>query len=198
METFSVLLAICEGILPLTGEFPSQRPVTLSFDVFFHMHLNKWLNKQSWGWWFEMPSCSLWRQCNAIPSWVSCGVSFVSIFEENYSLIKRFVDSHNSHLMACPWGPNMECFQWVQIFIWQDPGGPHVGPMNFAIWDMVLWHNMLMQIRVNIGSGNGLLPDGTKPLPEPMLTYHQCSPSTFSCGQYHKYCARYFSLQCVW
>ena len=24
----------------------------------------------------------------------------------------------------------------------------------------------------NIGSGNGLLPDGTKPLPEPMLTYH--------------------------
>ena len=29
---------------------------------------------------------------------------------------------------------------------------------------------------VNIGSGNGLLPDGTKPLPESVLTYHQrCS-----------------------
>ena len=26
---------------------------------------------------------------------------------------------------------------------------------------------------VNIGSGNDLLPDGTKPLPEPMSTYHQ-------------------------
>ena len=26
---------------------------------------------------------------------------------------------------------------------------------------------------VNIGSGNGLLPDGTKPLPESMMTYHQ-------------------------
>ena len=26
---------------------------------------------------------------------------------------------------------------------------------------------------VNIGSGNGLMPDGTKPLPEQMLTYHQ-------------------------
>ena len=25
----------------------------------------------------------------------------------------------------------------------------------------------------NIGSGNGLLPDGTKPLPDPMLTYCQ-------------------------
>ena len=26
---------------------------------------------------------------------------------------------------------------------------------------------------VNIASGNGLLPDGTKPIPEPMLTCHQ-------------------------
>ena len=25
----------------------------------------------------------------------------------------------------------------------------------------------------NIGSGNGLLPDGTKPLPETILTHHQ-------------------------
>ena len=32
---------------------------------------------------------------------------------------------------------------------------------------------MVMKIWVNIGSGNGLLPDGTKPLPERMLTYHQ-------------------------
>ena len=46
------------------GEFPTQRPVTRSFDVFFDLRLNKRLNKQSWGWWFETPSCSLWRQCN--------------------------------------------------------------------------------------------------------------------------------------
>ena len=26
--------------------------------------LNKRLIKQSWGWWVEAPSCSLWRQCN--------------------------------------------------------------------------------------------------------------------------------------
>ena len=32
---------------------------------------------------------------------------------------------------------------------------------------------MVAQIYVNIGSGNGLLPDGTKPLPEPVLTYLQ-------------------------
>ena len=32
---------------------------------------------------------------------------------------------------------------------------------------------MATYIWVNIGSGNGLLPNGTKPLPEPSLTCHQ-------------------------
>ena len=37
---------------------------------------------------------------------------------------------------------------------------------------------MATLIFVNTGSGNGLLPVGTKPLPEPMLTYHRrCSCS---------------------
>ena len=49
---------------PVTGEFPSQRPVTRSFDIFFDLRLNKRLSKQSLGWWFETPSPSLWRHCN--------------------------------------------------------------------------------------------------------------------------------------
>ena len=48
------------------GEFPTQRPVTRSFDVFFDLRLNKRLSKQPWGWWFETPSWSLWRQCNEL------------------------------------------------------------------------------------------------------------------------------------
>ena len=64
METFSALLAICAGNSPVPGEFPAQRPVTRGFDVFFDLRLNKRLSKQSWGWWFETPSCSLWCQCN--------------------------------------------------------------------------------------------------------------------------------------
>ena len=35
METFSALLALCEGNPPVTDGFPSQRPVTENFDVFF-------------------------------------------------------------------------------------------------------------------------------------------------------------------
>ena len=46
------------------GEFPTQRPVTRSFDVFFDLRLNKLLSKQWWGWWFETLSWSLWRQCD--------------------------------------------------------------------------------------------------------------------------------------
>ena len=69
METFSALLALCAGNSPVTGEFPAQRPVTRNFDVFFDLHLNKRLSKQSWGWWFETPSWSLWRHCNGRTVW---------------------------------------------------------------------------------------------------------------------------------
>ena len=54
------------GNSPATGEFPSQRPVTRSFDVFFDLCLNKQLSKQSRGWWFETPSRSSGRHCNDI------------------------------------------------------------------------------------------------------------------------------------
>ena len=64
METFSALLALCSGNSPVTGEFPSRRPVTRNLDVFFDLRLNKRLSKQSWGWCFETPSRSLWRHRN--------------------------------------------------------------------------------------------------------------------------------------
>ena len=64
METFSALVALCAGNSSVTDEFPSQRPVTWSFYIFFYLRLNKWLNKQSWGWWFETPSRPLWCHCN--------------------------------------------------------------------------------------------------------------------------------------
>ena len=54
----------CAGNSPVTGVFPSQRPVTRSFNVFFDLRLNKRLSKQSWGWWFETPSRPSWRHCN--------------------------------------------------------------------------------------------------------------------------------------
>ena len=66
METIFALLALCAGNSPVTGEFPAQRPVKRSFDVFFDLWLNKRLSKHSWGWLFEMPSCSFWCHCNSL------------------------------------------------------------------------------------------------------------------------------------
>ena len=56
--------ALCEGNPPFSGGFPSQRPVTQSFGVFFDLRLNKRLSKQLRRWWFEMQLHSLWRYCN--------------------------------------------------------------------------------------------------------------------------------------
>ena len=58
------LLALCEGNPPVTGEFPSQRPVTRSFDVIFDVLLNKRLSEQSGRRRFETLSRSLWRHFN--------------------------------------------------------------------------------------------------------------------------------------
>ena len=56
----------CWGGPPVTGGFPSQRPVTRSFDIFFDVCMTKRLSKQSRCRWFEAPWHSLWRHCNAL------------------------------------------------------------------------------------------------------------------------------------
>ena len=70
MKTFSALLALCARNSAVTGEFPSQRPVTRSFDVSL---IYKRLSIQSWGWWFETPWHSLLRYRNVTgPFWGAC------------------------------------------------------------------------------------------------------------------------------
>ena len=64
METFSAILALCAGNSPVTGEFPHKSDTEL-----WYLCLNKPLGKQSWGWWFETPSRSLWHHCNDSILW---------------------------------------------------------------------------------------------------------------------------------
>ena len=56
---------------PLCGEFTGHRwiPRTKASDAelwcfFFYLRLNQRPSKQSWGWWSETLSCSLWRHRN--------------------------------------------------------------------------------------------------------------------------------------
>ena len=51
------------GNPPVIGGFPSRRPVTRSFGVFFDLRLNTRLSKQSRRLWSETLSPSLWRHC---------------------------------------------------------------------------------------------------------------------------------------
>ena len=103
MKTFSALLALCAGNSPVTGEFPAQRPVTRSFHVFFDLRLNKRLNKQSWGWWFETPSRSLWRHCNGLA--VTTRTALVEIFKTWFMIMAHILVydvSIVTPLLICP------------------------------------------------------------------------------------------------
>ena len=86
MEPFSALLDLCAGNSPVSGEFPAQRPVGRSFDVFFDLRVNKRLSKQSWGWWFETLSRSFWRHHNGIRN---------HLFEEIYSTCNWQQDAYS-------------------------------------------------------------------------------------------------------
>ena len=65
----SALLALCVGNLPVTGEVPARKTVTLSFGISFDLRPNKRWRKQLWGWWFETQSQSSWRHRNDVGEW---------------------------------------------------------------------------------------------------------------------------------
>ena len=69
------------------GEFPTQRPVTRSFDVYFDLRPNERLNKQSRGWWFETLSLPLWRHRNVRR--LKCGLNiFKGCFARAFNAIQ--------------------------------------------------------------------------------------------------------------
>ena len=66
-------------------------------------------------------------------------------------------------------------------------------------WHIVAWwHHMEGDIWVNIDSDNGLLLDGSKPLPELMLTYHWKGIVTFIWRQFHQRYISHHSRKLAW
>ena len=87
-------------------EFPAQRPVTRSFDVFFHLRLNKRLSKQPWGWWFVTPVWSLWRHRNGFPNPPRIVQELTNALVEvwhdiDFGTIRRLIRSMPQHCKAC-------------------------------------------------------------------------------------------------
>ena len=115
-------------------------------------------------------------------------------------LIPIFVRSMSHPFLQC----FMEFPAWSNHTCYKSGPKPNISFHFTAITALSIlnigayWHRMVSEIWVNIGSGNGLLPDGTKPLSEPMLTDHQWSPVAFIEGQFHKRCFNHQSLKSVW
>ena len=63
----------------------------------------------------------------------------------------------------------------------------HIVQAYFTATGRRIWHHIATQIWVNIDSGNGLLPDGTKPLPEPILTSHEWGSMAFTWEQFSQW-----------
>ena len=67
IESYSALLALSEGNSPVTGELVNSlhKGQWRGALMIFYLRLNKWSSKPSGCRWFEPPSRSLWRHCNA-------------------------------------------------------------------------------------------------------------------------------------
>ena len=150
METFSALLAICAGNSPVTGEFPPQRPVTRSFGIFSDLHLNKWLSKQSWDWWFETLLCPLWRHCNE--KLVSKNASK----EHGWTLILAIIVSADIQLptAARPSPSRLQSYIWIFLFsATDDSENIFTGQILFELVDKKSLDSGVLKITLVIAVG---------------------------------------------
>ena len=133
-----------------------------------------------------------------VACWKFCcdSVAKISIYRELD--FRKFQVTTSEDLVKCCLDASYR-HQWVKSTLQSsnldnmDLALAKVGPVIVA-W----WCHMVTQIWVNIGSDNGLVPDGTKPLPEPMLTNHQGGLLAFTWGQFHWKCLRFESLIWIW
>ena len=111
---------------------PHTKSVTRSFDVFFNLRLNKRLSKQPWGWWFETPSWSLWRQCNAVSR---CNLPFCPSqntdvnFPLFLTLLIKILHFHNIHYFSNKY---MMPLIHHRFICWVDRGWFHDSKYNSA------------------------------------------------------------------
>ena len=163
METFSALLAICAGNSPVPGEFPTQRPVTRSFDVYLiWVWINGWVNNR------EAGDLRRYRaHCDVIVMMKRRRLTSVWISSLK---IRRSCTTVNLYNGIHTHGKTVFVLECLPVDDWKLT---KTMKTNFSVIHIHWVDNasdMATAMWVNIGSSNDLLPDGTKPLPEPILT----------------------------
>ena len=148
------------------GEFPTQRPVTRSFDVFFDLRLNKRLSKQTWGWWFETLSWSLWRQCNGfhILLWNCQQVKAKGVTDDKSTLVHvmAWCRQATSHYLSQCWPRSMSPYGVTRLQWVLRPRAPCILITQFILshyniifainWKIHCPHDIVLQLR---GRSNG-------------------------------------------
>ena len=141
MEIFPCYWPFVQGIhqSPVNSLHKGQWHV--SFDVFFDLCLNKRLSKQSWGWWFEMASCLLWRHCNEIQRIMQRSSPWSCYWSEQYVITCYDV---LDVLVRAIWSPYFTAVK--QSYPWYEFGND----INLTHWG---------QVTHIFGSDNGLSPN---------------------------------------
>ena len=113
---FRVTGHLC-GAFTGPGCFPAQRQVTRNFDVFFDLRPNKRLSKQSWGWWVETLSRSLWRHCNEISVKCQIMVQFHNVrFVNSPKCISHYIYNKLNRNACLP----TDCYHCIIDIIYQN------------------------------------------------------------------------------
>ena len=133
---------------PLWGESTGDRgiPLTKASDTelwcFFDLILNKRLSKQSRRRWFDTPSCSLWRHCNGIinkmVAILQMAFSNTFFWNENLGNVTLIILGFVSKVPVAN-NPDSKV-HWANMgpsWVLSAQGGPHVGPMNHAIMEVI-------------------------------------------------------------
>ena len=117
--------------------------------------------------------CVVINLLNPVASWIQ-EISQPSVTKINFKITLKFHSNlPGAQAVKClyvHWWCSLKYFIDLTLTLRPEQNGRH-----FAYG--MLTHCCLVtpygaKIWVNIGSGNGLLPDGTKPLPEPILTFY--------------------------
>ena len=115
-----------------TGGFPSQTPVTRSFDVFFYLRMNKRLGKQRRRRWFVTPSRLLWRHC------------YVTNIYDNTSLMINFAvqkqhETINQYLIITMHSVGMELPTKLPLLSHTSLHAFGVVTESLTVWHSIYW-----------------------------------------------------------
>ena len=131
---FRVTDPLCGDV---TGEFPSQRPLTWTFDVFFYLCLNKRLSKHPIRRWFDTSWRSSWRHSNDSMYLESCMATVIDTF---WPVVKRFADGFSVVTASFIKAVGESIKEWLFILSMACGILCHVYEVsNLVIFNRVLW-----------------------------------------------------------